>query len=282
MSRIRVACQTYTWEMLGADWRGDLTDILDWVADAGYDGIEVSSNMIGSFRNRPASFARELAKRNLKLAAFAYATDGFTNPHRHDDDLAGARRAIDFVRRFPEPRLGLGGAACPSRHSSRRWLDQAIAFYNEVGQLGASVGVSVNVHPHSHHGSLLETAEQYQHLLDNLDPRFVSFGPDTGHIVRGGQELLTCLRAHLPRITHVHLKDANAAHEWVALGDGVCDFPAVLELLRSVGYNGWVVAEEESEDARRDGAAAIRKNREYLRSLGLRKRVRKCAARSGG
>ena len=54
----------------------------------------------------------------------------------------------------------------------------------------------------------------------------------------------------------------------MALGDGICDFPAVLELLESADYDGWVVAEEESEDARRDGIAAINKNRAYLRSLG--------------
>ena len=41
-----------------------------------------------------------------------------------------------------------------------------------------------------------------------------------------------------------------------------------MELLESAHYDGWLVAEEESEDARRDGAAAIRKNRAYLRSIG--------------
>ena len=268
MGRIRVACQTYTWEMLGDEWQGELTDILDWVAQAGYEGIEISSNMIGAFRNRPGELAAELARRRLKLAAFAYAKEGFTNQHHWEPDLAGARKAIELVRRFPQSRLGLGGAAHPGRDNARRKLDQAVRFYNAVGRLGREAGVSVNVHPHSHHGSLLESAKEYRYLLDNLDPRFVSFGPDTGHIVRGGQDLLTCLRTHMPRITHLHLKDASAAREWVALGDGVCDFPGVIELLKSVGYDGWVVCEEESEDARRDGVAAVRKNRKYLRSIG--------------
>ena len=34
------------------------------------------------------------------------------------------------------------------------------------------------------------------------------------------------------------------------------------------GYDGWIVAEEESDEARRDGIAAIRRNRSYLRSIG--------------
>jgi sugar phosphate isomerase/epimerase len=114
----------------------------------------------------------------------------------------------------------------------------------------------------------LESVEEYQYLLDNLDPRYVSFGPDTGHIVRGGQDLLTCLKAHLPRITHLHFKDADASRHWQPLGDGVVDFAAVLALLESANYSGWVVGEEESELARQDGLAAIKHNRAYLRRLG--------------
>lgn len=269
MSPIRTACQTYTWEMLGDRWTGQVTDLLDWIAEAGYAGIEITNNMIGGFYDRPGDFAAELQKRNLELAAFAYSSDsGFTDSERWQEDLAGAQRTLEFLREFPEPRLGLGGASSPSREDTYEKLDQAVRFYNEVGRAAAPLGISVNVHPHSHHGSLLESADEYQYLLDRLEPQLVSFGPDTGHIVRGGQELLPCLRRHLERITHLHLKDATRAGDWVVLGEGICDFPAVMALMESVNYDGWVVAEEESESARQDGRAAINKNRSYLCSIG--------------
>jgi inosose dehydratase len=268
MSLIQVACQTYTWEMLGTDWKGQVTDILDYVAEIGYAGIEITNAMIGEFYDHPQKFADELGQRDLELAAFAYATTGFTDPDRWDEDMAGARRAIEFVRDYPEPRLGLGGAAHPSEENARGKLDQAIRFYNEVGRMGTDRGISVNVHPHSHHGSLLESFEAYAYLMDHLDARYVSLGPDTGHIVRGGQDLMTCLQTYISRITHLHLKDVTASGEWVALGEGVCDFPAVLALLESVQYAGWIVAEEESAEARQDGLSAIRKNRAYLQAIG--------------
>jgi len=268
MSAIRVGCQTYTWEMLGPAWKGKVTDILDQVAGAGYAGIEITNTMIGEFTDRPEAFAEELARRGLRLAAFAYATTGFTDRARREEDLAGARKAIGFVRRFPEPKLGLGGAASSSVKRSKEDLDRAIGFYNEVGRLGVDAGVSVNVHPHSHFGSLLETAEEYAYLMDRLDPRWLSFGPDTGHIRRGGQDSLACIRTYIGRISHLHLKDVTAAGTWAALGEGICDFGSIFELLGSAGFDGWVVAEEESEDARRDGAAAIRKNRAFLKSIG--------------
>ena len=134
--------------------------------------------------------------------------------------------------------------------------------------MGADRGISVNVHPHSHHGSLLESEESYAYLMARLDPRTVSLGPDTGHIVRGGQDLLSCLQTTISRITHLHLKDVTAAGEWVALGEGICDLPAVMALLHDVNYEGWIVAEEESAEAFQDGPAAIRKNRAYLHTIG--------------
>ena len=268
MSAIQIGCQTYTWEMLGAEWKGQVTDLLDWVAGAGYAGIEITNAMIGVYHDQPEQFAEQLANRDMRLAAFAYATTGFTDPDRWDEDIDGARTAIEFLRHFPEPRLGLGGAAHTSSENNWGKLDQAIRFYNQVGQMGTDQGISVNVHPHSHYGSLLESAESYAYLMDHLDARFVSLGPDTGHIIRGGQDLVSCLGTYISRITHLHLKDVTAAGEWVALGEGICDFPAVLALLESVDYDGWVVGEEESAEAHQNGIAAIRKNRDYLQSIG--------------
>ena len=270
MGRIRVACQTYTWEMLGEAWQGPVTDLLNWIAGAGYEGVEITNNMIREFYDRPEAFGRELTKRGLTLAAFAYGSpSGFTDPRWRDEEIAGATRALNFVRYFRGAKLELAGPASSSREDLWAKLDHAAEFYNLVGQAAAQSRVAACVHPHSHHGSLLESAEEYAYLLDRLDPACVGFCPDTGHIIRGGQDLLSCLRTHLSRIVHVHLKDVSASGEWVGLGQGVCDFPAVLVLLEAANYDGWVVAEEESHDARRDGVAAIRKNRAYLKSLGL-------------
>lgn len=269
MCAIRVACQTYTWEMLGKDWQGRVTDILDWVSDAGYAGIEITHNMVAEFYDHPKDFADELAKRNLELSAFAYSTPtGWTDANLWGEYISGAVKALNFLSNFPNPRLALGGVSNPSRENTYAKLDIAIKFYNKVGQMAYPSGISINVHPHSHHGSLLESAEEYKYLLDRLDPIYVSFGPDTGHIVRGGQDLMTCINTHLARITHLHFKDATATREWALLGEGICDFPSVLELLRLSGYDGWIVAEEELEFARKDSLSAIRKNRDYLRILG--------------
>jgi inosose dehydratase len=262
----RIGCQTYSWEMLGAAWQGSPDDIMDAVSAAGYEGIEFSNVMIGSYAQTPDRLAAALARRAIKLAAFAYSSTGFTDPGRYEADLAGAERALAFCRELGVP-LCLGGAAAPSREEYDRRIAQAIRFYRAVAERGAAAGVTVCVHPHSHYGSLLESAAEYDALLDATADTGLMFNPDAGHVVRGGQDLMACLRRHRSRIAHVHIKDVDDAGNWLPLGAGRIPWQEVLGFLRETGYTGWIVAEEESAAAHADPAAAIRANRAYLRTL---------------
>jgi len=76
---------------------------------------------------------------------------------------------------------------------------------------------------------------------------------------------MSCLMAHGERLVHVHVKDVTADGRWVGLGEGCIDFPGFFRALRQQGYDGWVVAEEESDAARDDGAAAVRRSLQFLR-----------------
>jgi len=265
---MKVGHQTYSWEMLGAEWRGSADDILDSVAAAGYAGVEFSNVMIGGYWDRPADFRRALDARRLELAAFAYAAeDGFTNPARAEADIAGVQKALELAAQFSAP-LCLAGPSSPSHDAGGEKLAQAVRLYNEAARLGRRRGVVVAVHPHSHHTSLVLSAEQYDRLLDATEASGLMFNPDTGHILRGGQDPLGCFQRHRERIVHVHCKDVDAGGHWQPMGDGVCDFPRLFEWLGAQGYAGWLISEEESEIVRRDLRSAISQNRAYFRSLG--------------
>jgi inosose dehydratase len=264
----RIGCQTYTWEMLGPRWQGTPDDILDLVSGAGYDGIEFSNAMIGEYMGAPNLLAAALAQRDLALAAFAYAAAGFTDPATYERDLAGAELALAFAGAMGVP-LCLAGPAAPTRDEYERSFTQAIRFYTAVAELGAAAGVTVCVHPHSHYGSLVESAAEYDALLEATEDSGLMFNPDCGHIVRSGTDLMSCLTRHRSRIAHVHIKDADAAGNWKPLGGGRIDWQEVFDFLQESGYSGWIVAEEESDAAFADQAAAIQGNRAYLRSLGL-------------
>lgn len=268
---LKAGCQTFTWEMLGPAWTGGPDDLLRAIADAGYAGIEITDTMIGSYMGQPDRFARALEAHNLELVAYACASDsGFTEPEALAADLNMARAAIAFAQGFPGAHISFGSATLVSEGPRSQKFDVAARFYNEAGGLGALAGVPVAVHPSSHHNTLLFTRQDYDDLFGRLDTAAVGWVPDTGHIIRGGQNIEDTMRTYSDRIRYIHLKDVDRAGEWQMLGAGACDVPAVMAIAREApNFNGWIVVEEESEEAGRDPAAAVAENRRTLSTFGL-------------
>ncbi|HTO22456.1 MAG TPA: sugar phosphate isomerase/epimerase, partial [Spirochaetia bacterium] len=165
--------------------------------------------------------------------------------------------------------ISIAGPASDTPGNEQEKLDQAIKFYNEVARRGREQGVVVAVHPHSHHLSLANGEKEYIRLLGATEASGLMYNPDTGHIIRGGQDPVAVFRKYFKRIVHVHVKDVDAQGSWQLLGKGITDYPALFKLLRDGGYAGWVVSEEESEVVRTDLTGAISKNRAYLRSQGI-------------
>ena len=261
---MHIGCQTYSWEMQLAERPTTLWQMFAAIAACGFEGVEFTNHTGGAWLGTPGRVRQELQRHRLQLVALTIASRGFCDPQARAGDLALVRSAVGFLREFPGSYLTLAGADHHDRTTWRRPLDQAIAFYREAGALAAQHGIRACVHPHSHHGSLLETREQYDHLFAQL-PIQIGWCADTGHIVRGGQDLFTCLNRYADRLVYLHLKDVDAAGRWKPLGRGVIDYPRLFTWLRVRGYNGWVVAEEESDLAWQDPVEANRVNREYLR-----------------
>ncbi|WP_167859078.1 sugar phosphate isomerase/epimerase family protein [Paenibacillus cymbidii] len=190
--------------MLGSERQGGLQEIIAEVAAAGYAGIEISNHVLGDYIDRPLEVKAMLDEHGMRLAAVAFSTpSGFTDAESFEADLESVKRLLGFLSHFPEAVLGLAGANSPSQELPYKKIDQALLFYHAVGRLARTIGVHVNVHPHSHHGSLLETAESYSYLMERLDAE-IALGPDSGHIVRGGQDLVQCVRKYAERIGHIH------------------------------------------------------------------------------
>lgn len=268
---LRLGCQTFTWEMLGAAYQDGPDALLGMIAAAGYEGIEITDRMIGHYAGKPAAFARALDGHGLTLVAYAIGSEsGFTEPAMRAADLANAEAAIGFAAQFPGALVSFGSATIMSDGPREEKFAAAAAFYNAAGALGRQAGVGIALHPSSHHNTLLFTRADYDRIFALTDPDLVGWVPDTGHILRGHEDMLGLLRHYRERIRYLHLKDVDEGGAWAMLGEGVCDIAAVIETVRPAPhFTGWVVAEEESATAAADPASAVRRNRARLRAYGL-------------
>jgi len=267
---LKVGCQTFTWEMLGDGFAGGPDDLVKAIADGGYAGIEITDTMIGRYADEPAEFAAALKAVGLTLVSFACGSkSGFTLKEKIDTDLASAHRWIDFAAAFPGALVSIGSATVVSDGPRGDKFAIAAEFYNKAGELGRKAGVDVAVHPSSHYNTLLYDRADYDRIFRLIDPSLVGWVPDTGHILRGHDDLLDTLRTYQNRIRYLHVKDVDANGAWAMLGKGVCDTPAVLDIVSAAPhFNGWLVLEEESDTAAADPASAVKTNRETMRAYG--------------
>jgi inosose dehydratase len=268
---LKVGCQTFTWEMLGDVWKGTTDDLLRAISQGGYAGIEITNTMIGSYADRPVEFAAKLKACGLQLVSFAFGSkSGFTLREEIASDLKTAERWIRFAAQFPGALVSIGSATIVSEGQREDKFTIAAEFYNKAGEIGQKSGVDVAVHPSSHHNTLLFNRADYDRLFALLDPVLVGWVPDTGHIIRGHNDILDTLRTYQERIRYLHLKDVGSDNQWAMLGKGACDVPAVIDIVRTAPrFNGWLVLEEESDLAATDPSAAIRINRQTMRSYGF-------------
>jgi inosose dehydratase len=150
--------------------------------------------------------------------------------------------------------------------------------------LGES-GVRTVLHPHC--GTPVETFAETQRLAELTDPDLVGLCYDTGHVMYGGDDPLHWLQEFQNRVRLVHFKDMDVRigerarkEEWdypravrgglfTELGQGGIDFKAIVAALTGSGYDGWVIVEDEIPPGRVPPLEAAKRDRDFLRGLGL-------------
>lgn len=262
---MRFGCQTYSWQMSGDAYRGRLDHMAAVAAQSGFAGLEPEVVMLGG-HDDPGGAAAVLAERGLELAALAYAAR-WRGPAETPAERDEADRAIAFAARFRGAALVLAQLPGADREALAERQANAIACIDAVARRARAAGVRATVHPNSPPGSVFRTADDYEVLLDGLDPAVVGFTPDVGHVAAGGMDPLEVIRRHRNRIDHVHFKDIDRVGAWAPTGAGRIDFPGIVAHLRDTGYTGWIVFEDESADAERDPDQGARRNGAYAREV---------------
>lgn len=139
-----------------------------------------------------------------------------------------------------------------------------------------------------HHCAVyIETPDEIDLLMNRTDPALVGLCLDTGHYTYGGGDPIQGIENHASRIKHVHFKDFSKdlfrkvkEHQWgyfkavengifCELGKGAIDFETVVQKLESIRYNSWIVVEQDVLPGMGFPKKNAKRNRQFLRSIGL-------------
>ncbi len=279
--------------------------LLDDVANAGYAGIDLGP--LG-YLGMGEELAERLHTRNLTLAGGYFAVP-FSDPSQLPQELErldelldtfdAASSASDGGEDTPKPRPTIADAGSDSRSAfpgravedrSLGWDDDGWRrFADQLAQIVARCrerGYEPTFHPHT--ATYIEAPWEIDRLLELSD---IGVCLDTGHLLLGGGDPVSAVDSWRGRINHLHLKDARIdviqeiirdsapveeiwrRRAFCRLGDGDVALDRVLEELRGVDYDGWLIVEQDILPDADEGAEAPAKdqaaNREWLRARGL-------------
>ncbi len=264
MSEIRFGCQFYTWQMSGKKYVGKLPHISKIVKEAGFSGIEPETCMLGSYYDDPLKLKYTLEQNNLKLGAIAGVFD-WTGSKESEIERDEINRIFKYLKYFPGTHFVLGQMPGKDRSDLYQRQKNAIKCINSAAIRAEDRGISCSFHPNSPSGSVFRTHDDYRLLVEGIDTDFIGLAPDTGHIARGGMDVVETFKMYESIIKHVHFKDMASSGEWTAMGDGIIDFPGIVKILKSIGFNGWIMVEEESPEASKDPDTVMFENGKYLK-----------------
>jgi len=276
----------------------DPLTLLDWVQQAGYEGIDLGP--VG-YLGDAQTLATRLGDHELSLAG-GYLELPFSEPAKLEPALAELEALLDIFDSVsdsalrPKPTLADAGSPTRSRYPGRAALDASVGLDDAAWKRFAE-GLARAVERcrergydptfHHHTATYIEAEWEIERLLEVSD---VGLCLDTGHLLLGRGEPIAAIRDWGGRINQVHLKDARLdrleeivaeaapveeiwrRQAFCALGDGDIDVEQVLAALLGINYSGWLVVEQDVlPDPANPQQPAVdqERNREYLRANGL-------------
>ena len=286
--------------------RIEYTQMLDELVATGYTGTELGD--WGFMPTTPTALATELQRRQLTLIG-AYVpvplagTDATTAPA-----IANAQRTAELLAHTAQilgqshqPLLILadenGSDPYRTANAGRITTPTNDALMHQAATVANRAAQAIHAHSglrtafHHHCAGLIETSDEIRRFMHHTDPDLLGIVFDTGHYLFGSgsntTNLVTALTELAPRLRLVHFKDCSAqvadqtrrnALDYFAalksgifceLGRGAVPFAEVLATLKAMGYDGWIVVEQDVLPGMGVPRESAARNREFLRTLGV-------------
>jgi inosose dehydratase len=249
------------------------------IAELGYHAYETFGFTIEEYEQKqPGQFAALLERYGIPMAS-CYCNTRFVEPAQARDDIEQVMRWAQLAKSFGAKAIVLQAAGQRTPQPYAHYKAMAAAF-SEIGRRVQDMGMIAAIHPHT--GTLIETRAEIDAVLGALEPGAAFFAPDTGQIVKGGSDLLQVLRDYGSLVRHVHLKDyvggpvrydaqgkeidTTGYANYVPIGYGAVDMPAVFRFFEEINYNDLVMVElDGTPNAPRPPREAAEMSKRYLR-----------------
>lgn len=228
-------------------WDKKDNQAIEDISAVGYPGIQLRANVLGEYPD-PHALKDTLAKHNLTFVALS-SGDAPLDPAGEKKSLENHAANARYLHQAGGKYLQVIGTFSQKTYTANDYKREG-TLLTEIGKRAAEYGIQTGFH--NHMGSIGQTPEQMDAILDAADPRYVKLELDTGHYLQGGGDPAAAIRKYRDRLLFLHLKDVEPAatksgYQFVELGQGRVNFVAIFDALRSIDFRGWAVIELDGE-----------------------------------
>ena len=302
---IKVANAPCSWGVLEFELEGEAAgykQVLDEIVETGYQGTELGD--WGFMPTDPTQLREEINSRGLTLlGAFIPVMLKDSNIHNSGMEVAVRTARLlaevegnqpfivlaDDNGKIPERTQNAGRILLQHGLNESEWKVFAEGAEKVAEEVKKEAGLRTVFHHHC--AGYVERPDEIDILMRVTDPNLLGLCFDTGHYRFGGGDPIAAIQTYKDRIWHVHFKDCHPeiaersrAEQWdyftsvrngifCELGKGDIDFPRIKEELEKLGYEGWIVVEQDVLPGMGKPKESARRNREYLASIGLKSDV---------
>ncbi len=229
-------------------WGNEERQAIDDISAVGFEGIQFRANAVTDFK--PAELKGLLAQHKLTFVALSSGEVSLDEPEA--DQIAKHVANAQFVKDSGGIYLQvLDQLKSYPRSATPEECKKLGRLLTELGKRTTDLGIPLGYH--NHLNTLSQMPANLDLILENSDPKYVKLELDTAHTVAGGGDPVKAIEKYHDRLLFLHLKDvvdipadtpkARYPFEFVELGRGRVDLPAVFAALDKVKFRGWAVVE---------------------------------------
>jgi inosose dehydratase len=237
-TEIRLGCSAITWS-------DNAAKAIDDISADGFAGIQLRAPTLDQYPD-PHALRDLLAEHKLTFVALSSGGTSL-DPAERQSQLETHVKHAQYVHEAGGLYMQLiSASAKPGQTFTADQYKLQGEIFTEIGKHIADHGIRLGFH--NHMNSIGQPPEAIEAIMNASDPNYVYLLLDVAHYAQGGGDPVAAIHKYSRRIVLMHFKDVKNAstasgYEWVELGHGRVDFPAVIAALHQIHYRGWGVVE---------------------------------------
>lgn len=259
-------------------WGDNVDQAINEISELGFRGIQIRRADYEKYAGRVSEFKEILAARKLTVVSISTGNVTIkpeTEKQELEDRLKMAKWMKDIGGLYLQATDGVRAKVGVNDLDDFKKLGRRLTEIGKrtFGEHGIKLGF------HNHMNNLGERREEFDRIMEATDPKHLWALLDIAHMQAAGGDPVKLTRDYINRLIYPHFKDvvihpSGAAgldgkpprpkYDFVELGQGRVNIPAVLQIMKDYRFKGWIIIELDKSPTGRSPKESAAISKKYV------------------